>query len=84
MGGEVATNVSISEAVLAGKRGPARDAVVLNAGAGIYASGAAESIGEGVRRAEAAIDAGLARERLRRLVVLTRELAAAAAEVKPA
>jgi anthranilate phosphoribosyltransferase len=82
-GGDVATNVSITEAVLGGERGPARDAVVLNAGAGIYASGAVDSIAEGASRAEAAIDSGFARERLQRLVALTRELAAAAVEVKP-
>jgi anthranilate phosphoribosyltransferase len=83
-GGDVGTNVSITERVIDGERGPARDAVVLNAGAGIYASGAAESIAEGVSRAEAAIDAGFARERLLRLVALTRALAAAAVEVKSA
>ena len=57
--------------VLEDKPGPARDIVVLNAGAAIYAAGAAATLAEGVRRADAVIVSGAARNRLDRLVVLT-------------
>jgi len=51
--------------------GPARDIVVLNAGAAIYVAGLAESLKAGVREADQAIASGEARNRLDRLVVLT-------------
>jgi anthranilate phosphoribosyltransferase len=52
-------------------RGPARDIVMLNAGAAIYVAGLAGSLKEGVRKADQAIASGEARNRLDRLVVLT-------------
>ena len=51
--------------------GPARDIVVLNAGAAIYVAGLADSLKDGVAMADAAIASGEARNRLDRLVVLT-------------
>jgi anthranilate phosphoribosyltransferase len=57
--------------VLEDKPGPARDIVVLNAGAAIYVSGVTDSLAEGMRWADAAIASGEARNRLDRLVVLT-------------
>ena len=51
--------------------GPARDIVVLNAGAAIYTAGLAESLKDGVSKADQAIASGEARNRLDRLVVLT-------------
>src|SRR5687768_18355742 len=60
------------------RSGPRRDVTVMNAGAGIYAAEAAESMAEGVALAKAAIDSGRAMERLERLVALTRELGAEA------
>ena len=51
--------------------GPARDIVVLNAGAAIYVAGLTETLKEGVARADQAIASGEARNRLDRLVVLT-------------
>jgi anthranilate phosphoribosyltransferase len=57
--------------VLEDKPGPARDIVVLNAGAAIYVAGVTASLVEGVRWADAAIKCGEARNRLDRLVVLT-------------
>jgi anthranilate phosphoribosyltransferase len=70
--------------VLEGDQGAPRDAVLLNAGAGIYAAGAADSIREGVALAAAAIDSGRSRERLNQLIALTQELAAVAAQAEPA
>jgi len=57
--------------VLEDKAGAARDIVVLNAGAAIYAAGVAPTLVEGVKRADAVIVSGDARNRLDRLVVLT-------------
>ena len=81
-GGELADNVSIAQAVLAGERGPRRDVTVLNAGAGIYAADAAASIAAGVVLAEAAIDSGRAAAALERLAALSQELARDAAAAK--
>ena len=62
-------------AVLDGQPGPARDIVLLNAGAAIYVSGVTDSLTEGVRWAGAAIDSGEARHRFERLVSLTQGFA---------
>lgn len=50
------------ESVLAGEKSAARDIVLLNAGAGIYVSGLADSLQEGVEQAVASIDSGKARQ----------------------
>ena len=57
--------------VLEDKAGPARDIVMLNAGAAIYVAGLAGSLKDGVDLADKAIASGEARNRLDRLVVLT-------------
>ncbi|MCB1802718.1 MAG: anthranilate phosphoribosyltransferase [Gammaproteobacteria bacterium] len=57
--------------VLDDKPGPARDIVMLNAGASIYVAGLAGSLKEGIEKADKAIASGEARNRLDRLVVLT-------------
>lgn len=57
--------------VLEDRAGPARDIVVLNAAAAIYAAGVAESLQRGVALADAAIASGEARNRLDRLVILS-------------
>ncbi len=69
-GGDAAASAGVVREVLGGRRGPPRDLVTLNAGAAIHVAGRAESIGEGVRLAAAAIDSGRARgvlEVLRRI-----------------
>ena len=73
-GGEPADNAAVVRGVLAGAPGPARDVVVLNAGAAIMAAGAADNLREGVERAKAAIDIGAATQVLDRLVALTAKL----------
>jgi anthranilate phosphoribosyltransferase len=57
--------------VLEDQPGPARDIVVLNAGAAIYVAGLAGSLKDGIEKADKAIASGEARNRLDRLVVLT-------------
>lgn len=54
--------------VLAGQAGPARDIVLLNAGAAIYVAGLASSIQEGIDTAMRAIDGQLAKTKLDQLV----------------
>jgi anthranilate phosphoribosyltransferase len=62
--------------VLAGKAGPARDIVLLNAGAAIYVAGLAAALEEGVAKARAVIDSGAARRKLDELVEFTNALKA--------
>lgn len=64
-------SLSMMLQVLDGHAGPARDIVVLNAGAAIYAADLSATLAEGVTRATEALDSGEARKRLDRLVELT-------------
>lgn len=54
--------------ILKGKRGPARDVVLLNAGAAIKVSGKVDSLQEGIALAQKSIDEGAALNRLNRLI----------------
>jgi anthranilate phosphoribosyltransferase len=54
--------------VLNGKKGAARDIVLMNAGAAIYVSGQAESLQAGIDKAAAVIDSGAALEKLNQLI----------------
>jgi len=77
LGGDAAENVRITTAILSGERGPRRDVILLNAGAGLYAANAAESMEEGVRLAEDVLDSGRAMAALQRLVEVSRREAEA-------
>ena len=61
-------SLAIIRDLLAGKPGPARDIVLLNAGAAIYAADLVDSLAQGVARAAEVIDSGAAGERLDALV----------------
>jgi anthranilate phosphoribosyltransferase len=74
-GGDPQQNAETTRRIFAGSRGAARDLALLNAGAAIYAGGGAESLEDGVRVAERAIDSGAAEAALERFVNRTRELA---------
>jgi anthranilate phosphoribosyltransferase len=74
-GGDPAENADVARRIMSGEPGPARDLAVVNAGAAIYAGGGAETLVDGVRCAEHAIDDGSARDALERFVARTRELA---------
>ena len=63
--------------VLEGAPGPARDIVLLNAGAALYAAGVAASIADGVDKARIALSSGAARARLAAYVDATRRFGAA-------
>ncbi|HEX7325475.1 MAG TPA: anthranilate phosphoribosyltransferase [Rhodanobacteraceae bacterium] len=68
--------------VLDGAEGVARNIVVLNAGAALYASGVADSIEDGIASARRVLDDGSARAKLDRFVRTTQTLADA--EPRPA
>ncbi len=59
-GGDPADNATIVRNVLDGKRGAARDIVLLNAGATLYVGGIASTIEDGIARAAQSIDGGAA------------------------
>ena len=70
-GGDAAENAGIIAGVLEGAAGPARDVVLLNAGAGLFVAGAAGDLRSGVARAAAAIDDGSAKRTLAAMVRLS-------------
>ena len=76
-GGTPDANAATTRRIFEGERGPQRDLAVLNAGAAIYVAGQADTLEEGVRAAEAAVDDGRAAAGLERLVEMTQELAPA-------
>ncbi|HEY1090205.1 MAG TPA: anthranilate phosphoribosyltransferase [Burkholderiaceae bacterium] len=59
---------------LADEAGAARDIVVLNAGATLYAANVASSIAEGIERARAAIKSGAATAKLNEFVAVTKNV----------
>jgi anthranilate phosphoribosyltransferase len=70
-GGSAAENAAMVRRVLDGAPGPARDVVLLNAGAALFIAGAADSLPDGMRRAADAIDRGAAARTLERLVAVS-------------
>jgi anthranilate phosphoribosyltransferase len=80
-GGDAAYNAKVVRAVLAGERGPVRDAVLLNAGAALAAydglgGSLLDVVGDGMHRAAEAIDSGAAADVLDRWVRVSRDAAA--------
>jgi anthranilate phosphoribosyltransferase len=73
-GGSLKDNAALLRGVLAGEKGPRRDAVLLNAAAAILAGDVAGSFQEGVSLAAEAIDSGRALDKLERLVELSNSL----------
>jgi anthranilate phosphoribosyltransferase len=70
-GGTAAENAGIVSRVLRGERGPARDIVLLNAGAGLFLAGEAGSVRDGIARAAESIDRGDAMRALERMAALS-------------
>jgi len=60
--------------VLDNQPGAARDIVILNAGAALYAANVAGSMTEGIEKARAALATGAAKARLQLLVATTQQL----------
>ena len=61
--------------VLDNQPGPARDIVMLNAGVALYAANVADSIADGLRRADAMLKDGSAKARLNQWVAYTQQAA---------
>jgi anthranilate phosphoribosyltransferase len=78
-GGTAQDNAAIITDVLSGTRGPARDVVLLNAGAALFIAGAAASVDDGISRAAGAIDSGDAKRTLTQLIAISTEGSAAGA-----
>jgi anthranilate phosphoribosyltransferase len=74
-GGEPAQNAGVIRSVFDGNDGPARDIVLLNAGAAIYVGGKADDLGTGVERAREAIESGAASRLLEHLIEQTGKIA---------
>src|SRR3954468_19717636 len=76
-GGDAQENAEMLRGVLRGENGPRRAATVLNGGAALAAAGVCETIADGVRLAEQAIESGAALDRLDRLVKTSQQRKAA-------
>lgn len=70
-GGSVTDNVGITQRVLDGEAGAARDITLLNASAALYAADAAPNMAAALRLAEEAVDSGAARAKLNELALLS-------------
>lgn len=67
---------AICQQILDGEQGTARNIVVLNAAATLYAAGIATDIREGIQQAQQAIDAGKAKDKLQDFIQTTQSLKA--------
>lgn len=67
-GGTPEENAAITKSILQGEKGHKRNAVLLNAGAGLYIAGKTESMDAGVKLAAELIDSGKASETLERFI----------------
>jgi anthranilate phosphoribosyltransferase len=70
-GGDPAHNASALRAVLAGAKNAYRDIAVLNAAAALVVAGKAQSLREGARLAESALDSGKASATLEKLIKIS-------------
>ena len=77
-GGDAPANAAILRGIFDGKKGPARDVVLLNASAALYVAGLAPNLKDGVALARKSIDSGAAKETLAKWVALSRSFAPAA------
>jgi anthranilate phosphoribosyltransferase len=75
VGGDAEYNAAVVRSILDGEEGPRADIVALNAGAGIYLAGKADTHADGIVQARAAMQDGRARDVLARLVAFTQEQA---------
>jgi anthranilate phosphoribosyltransferase len=64
-------SLAVIRGVLEDESGPARDIVMLNAGAAIYTAGLADNLQRGMEKADRAIASGEARNRLDKLIILS-------------
>ncbi len=74
VGGDVATNVEITRAILAGAAGPTRDAALINASPALVAAGMADGFVTGVDLARDTVDSGMAAAKLEHIIEIGRSL----------
>lgn len=67
-GGSSEDNANSINLILAGNKSAHRDAVVINAGAAIYATDMVNTLAEGIKKAEESIDSGSAKKVLEELI----------------
>jgi anthranilate phosphoribosyltransferase len=67
-------SLALMREVLDNRPGPAREIVLLNAGAALYAANVAVSIADGIAKARTALESGAARAKLDQLVQVTKRL----------
>ncbi|MCS7233965.1 MAG: anthranilate phosphoribosyltransferase [Synergistetes bacterium] len=73
-GGKPSENAIIALKILNGEKGAKRDIVLLNAGAVFMLVGLTETIQEGIKIAAEVIDSGKAKEKLKELIKLSKEM----------
>ncbi|MBC5785509.1 anthranilate phosphoribosyltransferase [Ramlibacter sp. USB13] len=69
-------SLALMRQVLDNEKGAARDIVILNAGAALYAANVAGTIADGIARARAALESGAAKAKLEQLVDVSKTLGA--------
>jgi len=74
VGGSPDDNAAIARRILQGKKGPKRDAVVLNAAFGLLAAGRVKRLQDGIRMAKESLYSGQAKIKLNQLVQMTQNL----------
>ena len=72
-GGTPEENAAITRAILQGEKGPKRNAVVLNAAAGLMIGKDGMDLREAIREIEQVIDSGKAAEQLEKFIKLSNE-----------
>jgi anthranilate phosphoribosyltransferase len=68
-------SLAVMRQVLDNEKGAARDIVLLNAGAALYAANVASDIKDGIARARQVLESGAAKAKLEQLVAVSRKLA---------
>jgi anthranilate phosphoribosyltransferase len=74
IGGDATRNMEITRKVLAGERGPHRDAVIVNASPALVLAGLADGFVSGVELAATAIDNGAAEDVFNRSLEMSKRL----------
>ena len=72
-GGEKEKNAAIIKSILKGEKGPKRDIVLINSGAALMIAGKADSLANGIEKAQESIDSKKAAEKLEELIQFTQE-----------
>ena len=73
VGGTPEQNARVARDILANKKGPKYDVVMLNAGAAIYIGGKADSLAEGITRAKELVASGAAKKKLEEFIAISNQ-----------